>query len=203
MSEEISIEIYPEGTPLNGENSPPFPKRILEWLQLLGTIYSRFGNTAVEVNRLSWGGSALNRRSENDKRISELEAQLQTACEVAGLGIKAMVREDELKQKKEYWGCGKCDGVFDVDDLIPMDGEDGDLSWCAACIIESQEAQIEALKNPWISVDTGMPDYERDVVYRDDKGELYMFENGDEGDLFKMKEYGAVEWMYVPKGGDT
>jgi hypothetical protein len=55
---------------------------------------------------------------------------------------------------------------------------------------------------PWVSCNERMPEDGDDVAYRDESGELHSFENCDEGDRLKMKEYGAVVWMPIPPTQD-
>lgn len=61
MLEELPTKVRPwaDDVPLNGDGMPTNTGQI-EWLiQYLLTIRKRFGNTAVCVERLRWGGSAL------------------------------------------------------------------------------------------------------------------------------------------------
>lgn len=57
------IELYDDDVALMGKDAPPKAKNIDDLIKYLATIKHRFGNTAVEY-QISWGASALNKRSE-------------------------------------------------------------------------------------------------------------------------------------------
>ena len=68
-------EPYAKKQALAGPDAPPM-KTILDLIRYCTTVHSRFGNTCIESPSFLWGGSALNARSDKDKRIELLEAAL-------------------------------------------------------------------------------------------------------------------------------
>jgi hypothetical protein len=73
---------WADDVPLMGEGVPKDTGQI-DWLiQYLLTVYKRFGNTAVVVDRLRWGACALHARSEAPEVIAVESGQMSDSPEI-------------------------------------------------------------------------------------------------------------------------
>ena len=77
-----TLTAWDDDTALQGPNAPKNDGHIEHLIRYLLTVYDRFGNTAITCDcKLQWGATALWKRDEQKKRITDLERDLAAAQE--------------------------------------------------------------------------------------------------------------------------